>query len=135
MSYVKNHEKTADRIIIITDEQDCSGQKDAPARADAFGTHNYIINVNTYKNGIGYGKWTHINGWSEAVLDYIRLSEEGYKPREISQVLLANTPAKPPIAAKKERRLKHAKKATRTKKSGGSTKQNVPRNGRVRKSK
>jgi len=87
MDYVKQHEKTADRIIVITDEQDCSGQQDAPAKADAFGTHNYIINVNTYKNGIGYGKWTHINGWSEAVLDYVRLSEEGYKPREISPIL------------------------------------------------
>jgi hypothetical protein len=135
MNYVYEHEKKADRIIVITDEQDCSGQQDAPSRAKAFGTHNYIINVNTYQHGIGYGKWTHINGWSEAVLDFIRLSEEGYKPREISQVLLAsNTPAKPPVT-QKERGLKHAKKVTRIKKSRRITKQNVSGNGRVRKAK
>lgn len=72
MNYVKDKEGSADRIIVITDEQDCSGNHDAPARADAFGKHNYIINVNTYDRGIGYGKWTHINGWSEAILDDVR---------------------------------------------------------------
>jgi hypothetical protein len=82
MDYIKKHEKTADRIIVITDEQDCSGQADAPSKADAFGIYNYIINVNTYQHGIGYGKWTHINGWSEAVLDFIKFSEEGFKPRD-----------------------------------------------------
>jgi hypothetical protein len=24
---------------------------------------------------VGYGKWTHIDGWSEAVIDYIRSLE------------------------------------------------------------
>jgi len=30
-----------------------------------------MINVASAKNGVGYGKWTHIDGFSEAVVDYI----------------------------------------------------------------
>lgn len=61
-------QKPADRIIVITDEQ---SQEDAP---NPTGT-GYVINVASAKNGIGYGKWTHIDGWSEAVIDYIRQTE------------------------------------------------------------
>ena len=32
----------------------------------------YVINVASYRNGIGYGTWTHIDGWSESVVEYIR---------------------------------------------------------------
>jgi hypothetical protein len=35
-----------------------------------------MINVASAKNGVGYGAWTHIDGWSEAVIDYIAASEE-----------------------------------------------------------
>lgn len=35
----------------------------------------YVINVASYKNGVGYGKWTHIDGWSESVIEYIRAAE------------------------------------------------------------
>jgi len=31
--------------------------------------------VASYKNGVGYGKWTHIDGWSVSVIDYIRTLE------------------------------------------------------------
>ncbi len=31
----------------------------------------YVINVASNRNGVGYGAWTHIDGWSEAVVDYI----------------------------------------------------------------
>jgi 60 kDa SS-A/Ro ribonucleoprotein len=27
--------------------------------------------VASYKHGAGYGKWTHIDGWSESVIEYI----------------------------------------------------------------
>ena len=27
------------------------------------------------KNGVGYGAWAHIDGWSEAVIEYIREPE------------------------------------------------------------
>jgi 60 kDa SS-A/Ro ribonucleoprotein len=32
----------------------------------------YMINVASYRNGVGYGKWIHIDGWSETVIYYIR---------------------------------------------------------------
>ena len=31
-----------------------------------------MINVASYKQGVGYGRWMHIDGWSEAVIDFIR---------------------------------------------------------------
>jgi 60 kDa SS-A/Ro ribonucleoprotein len=34
-----------------------------------------VINVGGYKNGVGYGKRMHIDGWSEAVIDYLRAFE------------------------------------------------------------
>lgn len=54
-----------DRLIVITDEQ--SGDS-VPAPSGK----GYIINVASYRNGVGYGKWLHIDGWSEAVIDYIK---------------------------------------------------------------
>lgn len=57
-----------DRIIIITDEQTHDGIVTPNAKG-------YVINVGTYKNGVGYGKWLHIDGWSEAVVEYIRSFE------------------------------------------------------------
>lgn len=56
---------TFDRLIVITDEQ-------SHDRVEAPGCTGYVINVATYKNGVGYGQWTHIDGWSERVLDFIR---------------------------------------------------------------
>ena len=54
-----------DRVVVITDEQ--SHDKVPAPRGTG-----YVINVASYKNGVGYGDWTHIDGWSEAVLEYIR---------------------------------------------------------------
>jgi hypothetical protein len=53
-----------DRMIVITDEQ---AHDTVPAPRGK----GYVINVASYKNGVGYGKWTHVDGWSEAVVDYI----------------------------------------------------------------
>lgn len=53
-----------DRIIVITDEQSHDAVSNPKARG-------YMINVASNRNGVGYGKWIHIDGWSEAVLDYI----------------------------------------------------------------
>ena len=58
-----------DRIVVITDEQ----SHDAVPGPRGAG---YMVNVASYKNGVGYGKWTHIDGWSEAVVDYIRSFEQ-----------------------------------------------------------
>lgn len=52
------------RLIVITDEQSC----DSVPAPNGLG---YVLNVASYKNGIGYGPWTHIDGWSEAVISYI----------------------------------------------------------------
>lgn len=57
-----------DRIIVITDEQAHDTIPDPRGKG-------YIINVAAYQNGVGYGKWVHINGWSEKVLDYIKMYE------------------------------------------------------------
>src|SRR6202050_170963 len=55
-----------DRLIVITDEQ-------AHDRVPAPKGNGYVINVASYKNGLGYGTWTHIDGWSDSVIKYIRM--------------------------------------------------------------
>lgn len=59
-----------DRIIVITDEQSHQAIS-APKCKKA-----YFVNVAVNKNGIGYGAWTHVDGWSESILDYIRSVED-----------------------------------------------------------
>jgi 60 kDa SS-A/Ro ribonucleoprotein len=72
MDYLYEKEKFADRIIVITDEQDCGILAgDSPLSANAFGKHNYLLNVASAKNGIGYGKFTQIDGFSEGVIRFI----------------------------------------------------------------
>lgn len=61
-----NEEWEYDRLIVVTDEQ--SHDPVGGPRPDSKG---YMVNVASYKNGVGYGAWTHINGWSEAILKYI----------------------------------------------------------------
>jgi len=59
-----------DRLIVMTDEesQDAVGKPDAEKRA-------YMVNVSNSRNGVGYGQWTSITGWSESIVDYIARSE------------------------------------------------------------
>ncbi|MGC2417393.1 MAG: TROVE domain-containing protein [Candidatus Acidiferrales bacterium] len=57
-----------DRIIVITDEQ-------AHDRVPGPRGRGYMINVASAQNGVGYGPWVHIDGWSEAVVEYIRALE------------------------------------------------------------
>lgn len=61
--------KPTDRLIVLTDEQSAQPVPD-PRHPKA-----YMINVASAKNGVGYGKWTHIDGWSEAVVQYIKAYE------------------------------------------------------------
>lgn len=67
---VNNHEKY-DRIIVLTDEQshDSVGGHE--------GKYGYIINVAQYKNGVSYGPYVHISGWSEKVIQYVGEYEKG----------------------------------------------------------
>lgn len=54
-----------DRLIVITDEQ-------SHDRVPAPKATGYVINVGSYQHGVGYGDWTHIDGFSEAVFHYIQ---------------------------------------------------------------
>jgi len=68
------HEKRAwrdlDRLIVVTDEQSHDGI------LAAWSPRAYVVNVAPYKHGISYGSgWTHIDGWSERILDYIAATE------------------------------------------------------------
>ncbi len=64
-----NKKEKYDRLIVITDEQ-AHGTVPAPH------SRGYVINVASFKNGVGYGTWTHIDGWSESVVEYIRTLEQ-----------------------------------------------------------
>lgn len=60
-----NQREEYDRLIVITDEQSNDAVENPKGRG-------YALNVASNKNGIGYGKWTHIDGWSDSVISYIR---------------------------------------------------------------
>lgn len=55
-----------DRIIVFTDEQ----SSDRPP-VPQHGAKGYVVNVASNKNGVGYGAWNHVDGFSESILDYI----------------------------------------------------------------
>jgi len=60
-----------DRLIVITDEQSHDGI------FPAWTSKAYVVNVAPYKHGVSYGNgWTHIDGWSERVVDYIGAVEK-----------------------------------------------------------
>lgn len=79
MRYIQNRHKDIDRVIVITDEQDTSrGGDDAPSKAPILGKiSNYMINVASNRNGIGYRGtgWIHIDGFSEGIIRYISMFE------------------------------------------------------------
>jgi 60 kDa SS-A/Ro ribonucleoprotein len=63
-----NQHESYDRIIVLTDEQSHDSVPDSKAKG-------YLINVAAYRNGVGYGAWNHVDGWSESVLTYIAALE------------------------------------------------------------
>ena len=54
-----------DRSIVITDEQTRTDVPDPNHKS-------YVINVASARNGVGYGSFVHIDGFSEATIDYIQ---------------------------------------------------------------
>jgi 60 kDa SS-A/Ro ribonucleoprotein len=68
---VKRRIPKCDRLIVVTDEQshDSVGSGHAPAG------RNYMINVASYRNGVGFGDWVRIDGFSEGVIRFIRENE------------------------------------------------------------
>jgi hypothetical protein len=76
MDWIAPLEPNADRVLVITDEQDCGiGGADSPANAPLIARHNYMMNIASARNGIGNEKWMRINGFSDKVFDYIRALE------------------------------------------------------------
>jgi len=69
-----------DRLIVITDEQAFPGsgarfgywiQGTADRMPEPICERAYVINVASAKNGVGYGKYVHLDGFSEQVLRWI----------------------------------------------------------------
>lgn len=61
-----------DRIIIITDEQTHDGIA-TPKTQKA-----YCMNVASAHNGVGYGQWRHIDGFSSGVIDWLMEYERSF---------------------------------------------------------
>jgi hypothetical protein len=78
MRFLQPKHPKVDRVIVITDEQDCGTAGDSPLDAPTFGRLNYMINVGSYRNGIGYDRWVHLDGFSEQVLRFIAEYERLY---------------------------------------------------------
>lgn len=68
VKYVRVLWPQMERMIVITDEQSHDS-------VSAPGCKGYMLNVANNKNGVGYGDWTHINGFSESVVQYIAACE------------------------------------------------------------
>jgi hypothetical protein len=58
-----------DRLIVITDEQ----SSDQVPNPKGLG---YMLNVASNKNGVGYGPWRHVDGFSESVVKWIQELED-----------------------------------------------------------
>lgn len=61
-----------DRLIVITDEQ----SHDAVG-APLPGAKGYMVNVASYENGVAYGPWVKVNGFSDKILHWIHMYETG----------------------------------------------------------
>lgn len=59
-----------DRMVVMTDEQSHDQVPSPRGRG-------YVINVASNRNGVGYGEWMHIDGWSEAVVEFVAELESG----------------------------------------------------------
>jgi 60 kDa SS-A/Ro ribonucleoprotein len=78
------NERGYDRIVVLTDGQwHLMGQGRVLREADAkelspapLTSRAYMVNVANHQNGVGYGKWTAIDGWSEAIVTYIQTFEQ-----------------------------------------------------------
>jgi hypothetical protein len=67
---VSTVDRKGTRLIVFTDEQSHD------AILPAWTAKAYVVNLAPYKRGLSYGNgWTHIDGWSERVVDYIAAAE------------------------------------------------------------
>lgn len=57
-----------ERLIVITDEQSHDRVPDPKSKG-------YMVNVASYRRGVGYGAWNHVDGWSESIVKWIQECE------------------------------------------------------------
>ncbi|CCD95222.1 conserved hypothetical protein [Bradyrhizobium sp. ORS 375] len=69
---VSEVDREGDRLIVFTDEQ----SHDPVPSPRARGT---IVNVASYQHGVGYGPWTRVDGFSEAVIAWIAAQEKSLR--------------------------------------------------------
>lgn len=65
---INTKEKEYNRVIVITDEE----SHDAVGAPLGLG---YLVNVASTKNTVGYGPWIRLTGFSEALVQWIQVSE------------------------------------------------------------
>lgn len=65
VNYVNGLASKWDRLIVFTDEQSHTAVPNPKNRG-------YMVNVASAKNGVGYGPWIHVDGFSEAIVKYIQ---------------------------------------------------------------
>jgi hypothetical protein len=89
LDYIKRVEKSInyERVLVFTDEQDCDRGVN-PNTAEKLGKFNYIMNVSSHTNGVGYQNgWTTVSGFSENIFEYMRavegLGNENMEDQEI----------------------------------------------------
>lgn len=68
VEHVKRAWPQMERLIVITDEQTAD-------RVGEPACKGYMINVASNENGVGYGTWTKLTGFSESVVNYIVAAE------------------------------------------------------------
>jgi 60 kDa SS-A/Ro ribonucleoprotein len=78
MEFIDGKERRSkfDRVVCITDEQDCDIAQTA-SQAMKLGRHNYIVNVGVYEPALpvtGAG-WVRVSGFSERVVDWMMAEE------------------------------------------------------------
>jgi hypothetical protein len=73
--YAAKEQGTADTLIVISDSQDCSGD-DSPKHVVPFGKFNYMMDISCHRHGIAYEKFTVLNGFSEALVNYVVQEEK-----------------------------------------------------------
>jgi 60 kDa SS-A/Ro ribonucleoprotein len=68
---LKGYVPNATRVIVVTDEQSSDGN------IPKWTERGYICNVAPYRPGLETsGGWVRVNGWSERLVDWIRLEEQ-----------------------------------------------------------
>lgn len=75
LDYIRTCEDDVERIIVVSDSQDCDRKNKVPS---PFGKYNYLINIGASQQSINYsGVWTdEIQGWAPNFIDYIAECEK-----------------------------------------------------------